>query len=60
LRDAAFGRRSSELRKFAEDGSLMSEWNTDMRYSHGREVQDRHVVRWREDARDLVNRMEEG
>lgn len=58
LLDRIQGRRSADLRRYAEDSALMNEWNTDMRYAPGSDIQHRHVDRWRVQARELVNAME--
>ncbi|WP_437528564.1 hypothetical protein WME79_45875 [Sorangium sp. So ce726] len=58
LRDCARGRRSGELRKYAEDGQLMQDWDTTMRYAPGKEILPRHVERWREQAERLRQAME--
>ena len=58
LCDNIHGRRQGELRGYAEDDNLMSEWDTDMRYAPGREITERRVDRWREHASRLVHAME--
>ena len=60
LRDNIHGRRAGELRRFAEDDALMSEWDTAMRYAPGKEITERRVGRWREHAQRLVHAMEGG
>ena len=60
LLDRIQGRRSAELRRYAEDSALMNNWNTDMRYAPGKDVQHRHVDLWRTQAHKLVNAMEGG
>lgn len=58
LRDRAHGRRAGELRKYAEDGQLMNEWDTSMRYAPGKEILPRHVARWKQQAEALRQAME--
>ena len=60
LLDTLCGRRSAPLRAILEDGGLMSEWSTDMRYAPAKDVLPRHVTRWRKDAQRLVGAMESG
>ncbi|WP_448030213.1 HEPN domain-containing protein [Bradyrhizobium liaoningense] len=54
LRNTATGRRSGELRKFAERSSFMQRWDVTMRYSHGRDIRAEWVERWRSDAKEVV------
>ncbi len=58
LRDCVHGRRAGELRKYAEDGQLMNEWDTRMRYAPARDILPRHVTRWKEQAEALKQAME--
>lgn len=58
LRNTAFGRRSGELRRYAERTSFMQQWDVSMRYSHGRDVKSEWVSRWRADANDIVKAMD--
>ncbi len=60
LRESVHGRRTGDLRKFAEDASLMQEWDTDMRYAPGKDITAKQVVRWKAHAKTLVNAMEGG
>jgi hypothetical protein len=57
LRDSLQGRRSSTLNHFIEDARLMSQWDTDMRYSHGKDIRDEWVANWQKQARDAIARM---
>lgn len=57
LRDSLQGRRSSTLSHFIEDARLMSQWDTDMRYSHGKDIRDEWVANWQKQARDAIARM---
>ncbi len=58
LRDCVHGRRAGELRKYTEDGQLMNEWDTSMRYAPAKEILPRHVTRWKEQAEALKQAME--
>ncbi len=60
LRDHSHGRRAGDLRKYAEDGQLMNEWDTSMRYAPGNEILPRHVARWKQQAEALRQAMEAG
>jgi hypothetical protein len=55
---AALGRRSGELRKYAERSSFMQQWDVTMRYSHGKDVRPEWVDRWRTDAKEVVGAMD--
>lgn len=48
------GRRSGELRKFAESPTLFQYWNTDMRYAKTSDVKSDWVKGWQADAEKLV------
>jgi hypothetical protein len=54
LRDMQLGRSATPLMKYIADDSFMNNWSTDMRYSHGREILDRWVSTWAEQARQAV------
>ncbi|MBF0306831.1 MAG: hypothetical protein HQL41_14395, partial [Alphaproteobacteria bacterium] len=58
LRDTAAGRRASELLRYANDQGLMQHWDTDMRYSHGNDIESKWIEKWRGHAKDLVERMD--
>ena len=58
LLESVRGRRSGELRKYAEDSSLMNEWHTDMRYAPSKDIKSHLVERWRDAASRLVNAMD--
>ena len=55
LRDSLSGRKASQIARFVFDDKFMSCWDTDMRYSHGRDVKDAWVVAWGQQARDAVS-----
>jgi hypothetical protein len=57
LRDQNHGRRAGELKKYAEDGALMSEWDIDMRYAPGKDINAKWIENWQRDARRLVGAM---
>jgi hypothetical protein len=59
LRDRAQGRCQGVLLKYANDQKLMCEWNTTMRYSPCNDVQHQHVELWRDQACEIVKKMEE-
>lgn len=54
VRDNAKGRRSDELRRYAEKSSFMQHWDVTMRYSDGREIRDEWITRWHEDAKNIT------
>jgi len=58
LRDNASGRYAGSLRKFAEDGAFMSEWNIAMRYAPKSDISPVQVKRWRMNARDAIAAMD--
>jgi hypothetical protein len=58
LRDDAHGHRGGELKQYADDANLMSEWSTDMRYAPGSDLDLRWVERWKTQAHALVQKME--
>lgn len=57
LRDAMSGRMQSQLAKYANDGRLMSEWNVEMRYAHSRDVLEKDIAKWAEQAKQLKSDM---
>lgn len=59
LRDSARGRYAGILRKFAEDGSFMSEWHIAMRYAPKEDIAPVQVKRWRMHARAAIAAMED-
>lgn len=58
LRDCVQGRRAGELRRYAEDGQLMNEWDTAMRYAPGKDIRPQNIDRWREHAERLRQAMD--
>lgn len=58
LRDKIKGRRSTELRHYAESSSFMQYWDVAMRYSDGKRVKAIWVERWHLDAKRIVIAMD--
>ncbi|WP_200331284.1 hypothetical protein [Thiocystis violacea] len=54
LRDLPLGRRGTTLMKFIENPNFMSQWDTDMRYCKGDDINRNWVDRWRNQAKDVV------
>ena len=59
LQTAATGRRSGELLTIARTAQTFQEWSTDMRYAPTQEIPARRVDGWKDDAKKLVNQMQE-
>lgn len=60
LRDWLSGRRpGGELWRYANDSGLLNEWDVAMRYAPRAEISVRSVARWRDQARALVQEMQE-
>ena len=59
LQTTATGRRSGELLKMAQTAQVFQEWSTDMRYAPTKEILARRVDAWQEDAKKLIDQMEE-
>jgi len=59
VRDIARGRHAGTLRKFAEDGAFMSEWDIAMRYAAKKDIANLQVERWRVHAQRAVAAMED-
>lgn len=51
------GRRAGALQKLASDGSFMSHWDTDMRYTRKEDVLEKQVERWKTDAERALREM---
>lgn len=59
LLDTATGRRSGELLQMARNTQIFKEWNTDMRYAPTLEIPSVRVDGWQQDAKKLIEQMEE-
>lgn len=59
LLDMATGRRSGDLLQIARNTQIFKEWNTDMRYAPTEEVPVARVDAWQQDAKKLIDQMEE-
>lgn len=59
LLNAATGRRCGALLQMARNTQVFKEWNTDMRYAPTQEVPTVRVDGWQQDAKRLINQMEE-
>src|ERR1700722_3580598 len=54
LRDALRGRRGTPLLSFIQSDAFMNNWDTRMRYSHGRDINDQWISTWANQARQVV------
>jgi hypothetical protein len=54
LRDKLGGRRSATLTRLVQDDGFLMNWATRMRYSHGRDIDDRWILKWATQAKDVV------
>ena len=54
LIDSDQGRKHHDLRKFAQDQNCMAHWDTSMRYSDGKSIDDRWVESWRNYAKAII------
>jgi hypothetical protein len=54
LRDLLQGRRGTPLIGFIQDDSFMNHWSTRMRYSHGKDIEERWITTWATHARQAV------
>jgi hypothetical protein len=57
LRDQVKGRRQGELLKYATDPKFMQQWDTDMRYAPGTDIQSAWIDSWRDQARKIVQEL---
>jgi len=55
LRDNQFGRNGAILNRFIHDDNFFSQWNTDMRYSHGNEINQKWIDSWKSQAKYVVD-----
>lgn len=58
LRDSAYGRLVTELRRYAESDSFMQHWDIAMRYSDGKDIRSPWVDRWEADAKTIIGTMD--
>jgi hypothetical protein len=54
------GRRTAKLLQFAGDASLMQNWDTNMRYAPGKDIDPTWVERWHDQAQRVIDAMEQG
>ncbi len=54
LRDSQLGRAAMPLLKFIDSSNFMGQWDTDMRYCKGDDIDQNWVERWRDQAKDAV------
>jgi hypothetical protein len=54
LRDKLSGRKGTPLTRLIQNDSFMSQWSTRMRYSHGKDIEDRWIAMWADQARQAV------
>ena len=57
LRDALGRRTPRPLLAFIQDDSFLNNWNVKMRYADARQILDKWVTTWAEQARHAVNAM---
>jgi hypothetical protein len=57
LRDHCQGRNSQTLARFIRDDAFMNHWDIKMRYADARQIEDRWVSIWAEQASHAVNAM---
>ena len=58
LRERAYGRLATDIRRYAESSSFMQHWDVSMRYSDGKSVKTDWVLRWQRDAKTIVGAMD--
>ncbi len=54
LRDTLHGRKGTPLISFIYNDAFMNNWSTDMRYSHGKDIDVRWIDAWAGQARQAV------
>ena len=54
LRDTLQGRRGTPLINFINNDAFMNNWSTRMRYSNGKDIGDRWIDDWADQARQAV------
>lgn len=55
LKDTLHGRQGAVLRRFIEKDSFLRQWNTQMRYCKGSEIDKQWVDAWRDQAHQIVS-----
>ncbi|MFA7441425.1 MAG: hypothetical protein WCZ66_10725 [Sphingomonadaceae bacterium] len=58
LLDQVSGRRDGELRSIASRSELFQHWTIEIRYAATATIDAVHTNRWKEQAEDLVSRMD--
>lgn len=54
LRDILGRRKVGPLSNYIQNDAFMNNWSTRMRYSHGRDIEERWITIWAEQARQVV------
>ncbi len=54
LKDNVHGRKAATLNNFINNDAFMNNWSTRMRYSNGKDIYDRWIDGWAEQARQAV------
>jgi hypothetical protein len=54
LRDRIHGRGATPLVRLVQNDGFMNNWSTQMRYSHGKDIQKKWIENWAKDARQAV------
>ncbi|XXF77157.1 HEPN domain-containing protein [Myxococcaceae bacterium GXIMD 01537] len=57
LRDSIQGRSAKPLAAFINDDRFLNNWDVKMRYADARQILERWVVEWRDQARRAVSAM---
>jgi len=55
LKDSLHGRNSATLRRKIENDNFFSQWDIEMRYCKGSDINNRWVESWKDQANDIVN-----
>lgn len=55
LRDTLRGRKAAPLLALINNDAFMNHWSITMRYSDGREIDDRWITSWARDARQVIS-----
>jgi|SRR5208283_1950307 len=54
LRDALWRRRGTPLISFIQSDSFLQQWSIRMRYSHGKDIEERWITAWAQQAHQAV------